>query len=498
MNTFMNQLKNDTNFGRTANGALTHKTTNSAVYDMFAFGGAYRQRNEADVILLFKNALEEDTSLALKCLFYLRDCRGGGQGERRFFRICFKWLAENHTDTARRLMDFIADYGRWDDLIYTAIDTPLEKEMADRVFKQLKLDVSCKTPSLLGKWMPSENASSATTKAAANTLRKRFGLSHKTYRKTLSTLRRKLNVLERLMSANEWDKIEFDKIPSKAGLIYKNAFAKRDIIAKKYEAFAKNENTKVNAKTLYPYDVVAKALQNTCSETGASSMNATDRKIIEKYWENLPDYFGGKPCSMMCVVDTSSSMRRCEASAPINVAISLGMYCAERIGSPFKNHYISFSSRPQLIDIKGVDFVDKVERIYKTNLRENTNISAVFNLLRKTALQNSVNKEDIPKTIVIISDMDIDYMSEGRGWTTNNSATEMERIRIQWAADGLELPKLVYWNVNASNDNILDASPNVSYVSGASPVIFEQVLSGKCGLDLMLDKLMSKRYEQIK
>src|SRR5574344_385362 len=467
MNTFMNQLKNDTNFGKTANGALTHKTTNSAVYDMFALGGAYRKRSEADVILLFKNALEEDTSLALKCLFYLRDCRGGGgQGERRFFRICFKWLAENHTDTARRLMDFIAEYGRWDDLIYTTIDTPLEKEMADRVFKQLKLDISCKTPSLLGKWMPSENASSATTKAAANTLRKRFGISHKTYRKTLSTLRRKINVLERLMSANEWDKIEFDKIPSKAGLIYKNAFARRDIIAKKYEAFAKDENTKVNAKTLYPYDVVAKALEHTGPWTSEPSMNATDRKMIEKYWENLPDYFGGKPCSMMCVVDTSGSMCGYEASSPINVAISLGMYCAERVGGPFKNHYISFSSRPQLIDIKGVDFVDKVARIYKTNLCQNTNISAVFDLLRKTALQDGVNKEDIPKTIVIISDMDIDYMSEGRGWTRNNSATEMERIRIQWAADGLELPKLVYWNVRANNDNILDASPNVSYVSG--------------------------------
>ena len=200
---------------------------------------------------------------------------------------------------------------------------------------------------------------------------------------------------------------------------------------------------------------------------------------------------------MMCVVDTSGSMHGNEASAPINVAISLGMYCAERIGGPFKNHYISFSSRPQLIDIKGVDFVDKVARICKTNLCQNTNISAVFDLLRNTALQDGVNKEDIPKTIVIISDMDIDYMSEGRGWTRNNSATEMERIRMQWAADGLELPKLVYWNVCANNDNILDAGPNVSYVSGASPVIFEQVLSGKTGYDIMKEKLESPRYSAI-
>src|SRR5574344_742775 len=410
MNTFMNQLKNDTNSGRTANGALTHKTTNSAVYDMFALGGAYRKRSEADVILLFKNALEEDTSLALKCLFYLRDCRGGGgQGERRFFRVCFKWLAENHTDIACRLMDFIAEYGRWDDLIYTTIDTSLEKEMGDKVFKQLKLDVSCKTPSLLGKWMPSENASSATTKAAANTLRKRFGLSHKTYRKTLSTLRKKINVLERLMSANEWDKIEFDKIPSKAGLIYKNAFARRDIIAKKYEAFAKDENTKVNAKTLYPYDVVAKALEHTGPWTSEPSMNATDRKMIEKYWENLPDYFGGKPCSMMCVVDTSGSMCGYEASSPINVAISLGMYCAERAKGPFQNHFISFESNPHFIEVEGVDFCDKVYRISRAPWGGSTNIEGAFDMMLDIAIANHCTQDEIPQNLIVISVREFNY-----------------------------------------------------------------------------------------
>lgn len=496
MNTFMNQLKNDTNFGRTANGALTHKTTNSAVYDMFALGGAYRNRSDEDVILLFKNAFEENFHLAMRCLFYLRDCRGG-QGERHFFRVCFNWLAKNEPTYAAKFIEIVSEYGRWDDIIYATYKTPIWNETAKKLLSQLQLDLRSKTPSLLAKWIPSENASSAKTKEIANALRKEWGLSHKTYRKILSNIRKKINIVERLMSANEWDKIEFDKIPSKAGLIYKNAFARRDIIAKKYEAFAKDKNTKVNANTLYPYDVVAKALEHIFPWMGKSSMDETDRKMIEKYWENLPDYFGGKVCSMMCVVDTSGSMHGYEASAPINVAISLGMYCAERIGGPFKNHYISFSSRPQLIKVEGIDFVDKVERIYKTNLCQNTNISAVFNLLRKTALQNGVNKEDIPKTIVIISDMDIDFMSEGSGWTCNNSATEMERIRMEWAADGLELPKLVYWNVRANNDNILDAGPNVSFVSGASPVIFEQVISGRTGYDLMLDKLYSKRYDMV-
>ena len=507
MNTFVNTLSNETNFARTENGALTHKTTNSAVYDMFAFGGAYRSRSEADCIFLFKKAYEEDKNLALKCLFYLRDVRGGGQGERRFFRVCFHWLANNDSSVAEKLLEQISEYGRWDDLIYASINTKVESSMIAIVKKQLALDIQSKTPSLLAKWMPSENASSKTTKATANRIRNKIGWSHKQYRKILSDLRARINIVERLMSENRWDEIEFDKIPSKAGLIYKNAFARRDIIAKKYENFIKDDNTKVNANTLYPYEIVEKAIKlggdYRYSYRYAPSdvdINNVDRLAINKYWANLPDYLEGNPCSMMCVVDTSGSMY----GRPINVAISLGLYCAERIGEPFKNHYISFSSKPNFIKTDGIDFVDKVHRIYRTNLCENTNIEATFNLLKKAALDKNVKKEDIPKTLVIISDMEIDYMSYTnvrnsgmRRWTRETSATEMERIRADWEASGLECPKLVYWNVNARNDNILDAGPNVSFVSGCSPIIFKQVLTGVTGYELMMQTLLSERYATV-
>lgn len=494
MNTFMNGLQNASNYAVTENGALAHKTTRSAVYDMFALGGAYRKRNDEDCILLFKNALEENETLALKCLFYLRDCRGG-QGERRFFRVCYKWLAQKHADIARRNFELISEYGRYDDVIYALIGTPLENDALEFIKNQLALDLECKTPSLLAKWLPSENASAVKTKKMGNIIREYLGMTHREYRKTLSILRERINLLERLMSANRWDEIEFDKIPSKAGLIYKNAFARRDIIAKKYEAFAKSEDTKVNASTLYPYDVVHKAVEGTRG-WGYSfrDMSATDRAMVEKYWENLPDYLEGKPCKMMCVVDTSGSMTGSEASAPINVAIGLGMYCAERIGGPFKNHYISFSSRPQLIKIEGVDFVDKVRRIYKTNLCENTDLVKTFRMLKEIAL--TAKPEDIPETIVVISDMQIDCGSRFYG---SNVATEMESMRREWEKAGLKMPKLVYWNVEARGAaNFLDDGPNVTYVSGCSPVIFQQVISGVTGYELMLKKLESARYEAIR
>lgn len=494
MNTFMNGLQNATNYAVTENGAMAYRTTNSKLYDLFALGGAYRKRSDEDCILLFKNALEENETLALKCLFYLRDCRGG-QGERRFFRVCYQWLANKHADIARRNFEQIAEYGRYDDIIYTLIGTPLENDALNFIKNQLALDIECKTPSLLAKWLPSENASATSTKRMGNVIREYLGMNHKQYRKTLSVLRERINVLERLMSANRWDEIEFDKIPSKAGLIYKNAFARRDIIAKKYEAFAKSETTTVNASTLYPYDVVSKAVTGTSGwGYNFAKMSDTDRAMVEKYWNNLPDYLEGKPCKMMCVVDTSGSMTGSEASAPINVAIGLGMYCAERIGGPFKDHYISFASRPQLIKIEGVDFVDKVRRIYRTNLCDNTDLIKTFEMLRKISKQ--ANPEDRPETIVVISDMQID---SGSTFSYGTSvATEMEVERARWEADGMEMPKLVYWNVEARGDaNFLDDGPNVTYVSGCSPIIFQQVISGVTGYELMLKKLNSSRYEAI-
>lgn len=492
MNTFMSNLQDATNFTRTDNGALAHKTTKSAVYDLFALGGAFRRRSDEDCILLFKNALEEDESLALKCLFYLADCRGG-QGERRFFRVCYRWLAKTYPEVAKRNLEKIPEYRRWDDVIYSLVDTPLENDALSFIKHQLTLDIQCKTPSLLGKWLPSENASSKETKRMGNIVRTYLRMSHKEYRKILSELRTRINIVEKLMSANRWDEIEFDKIPSRAGLIYKNAFARRDIIKQKYEAFAKSEDTKVNASVLYPYEVVYKAVEGGCGWSyNFNKLSDTDRAIIEKYWKNLPDYLNGKDCKMMCVVDTSGSMTGAEASAPINVAIGLGMYCAERIGGAFKDHYISFSSKPQLIKIEGVDFVDKVRRIYRTNLCQNTDIEATFKMLKNVALASK--PEDVPETIVIISDMQIDSMSH---WYSDTAATEMEKIRKEWEEEGLKCPKLVYWNVNAKNNTILDDGENVTYVSGMSPVIFEQVISGVTGYDLMLEKLDSERYKNI-
>lgn len=498
MNTILNAMKQMNNITTTENGGITYKSTMNGLMDLFAMGGSYRKRSDADVIFLFDKAFKEDESYALKCLFYLRDIRGG-QGERRFFRIVTRWLAYEHTEAMRRNLKFVPEYGRWDDL-YIFVGTPLEKDAFNIMYHQLALDVECKTPSLLAKWLKSENTSSADSRALALKTRTAFNMTPRQYRKTLSVLRERIRIVERLMSENRWDEIEFDKLPSKAGIRYKNAFARHDLMRQKseknimtYEDFAKDKNTRVNAKTLNPCEVVNEAIH-----AARKPMDDTDRLMVNKYWDNLKDYFNGAVFDGVAVVDTSASMRGCYRSiAPIDVAISLGMYCAEKCNpaSPWYGNYITFSRQARLVPIQGADFVDKVRRIYDTNLCENTNIKSVFDLLLKLARQNGVNPEDMPKNIVIISDMEFDYCS---GMYSNTVLSEMEKIAVEWARYGYQLPKLVFWNVEARQDNIpMRDNGRVTFVSGYSPVIYEMVMTGKTGLDLVLDKLNSERYAVI-
>ena len=447
MNGFINELEKETNYTYTENGAITHKFTLNAVYDLFALGGSYRSRDDDDCILLFKKALEENEELALKCLFYLRDIRGG-QGERRFFRVCFKWLAKNYPELAFRNLDNIPEYGRWDDL-YCVEGTELRTDAFNLIQCQLNKDlISLKEGekegvSLLGKWLKSENASAEDTKYLANQTRIALGYSHKKYRKILSALRTRINIVEKLMSEGQWDKINFAKIPSRAGLIYRNAFAHNDLTKERYAEFMSNKNTKVKAAALYPYDIVSRVTDK-IDWYGNLKLQKTERDALNKYWENQIDYLKGKPCKTMCVVDTSSSMTSTYETSikPIDVAISLGMYCAERIGEPFKNHFISFSSMPQLIKVEGVDFCDKVKRIYSQNLCQDTDLKAVFDMIKDMFISGRISAEDIPEQLIVISDMEI---NNGSYWRSSiQMKADMEMLRTEWLQIGLKLPKLYY------------------------------------------------------
>lgn len=517
MNKFSAGLKDATNFTYTENGAITHKSTGADLLDMFAMGAAMRARSDEDCIVMFQKAYHENPVYALKCLFYLRDVRGG-QGERRFFRVCMKWLAKVDTDVARRNLKYVAEYGRWDDL-YLFVGTPLEKDAFSFMKDQLALDVTCETPSLLAKWLKSENTSSMKSRELANKTRIAFGMNHKQYRKTLSTLRERINIVERLMSENRWDEIEFDKIPSRAGMIYKNAFARHDIERMKknpsvqsYADFAKDDTKKVNAKALYPYECVAEAFKvmsgSNFGYRRQVDLDDTTRLMVNKYWDNLADYFNGASFNGMAIVDTSGSMCGASADAPINVAISLGMYCAQKAKGPFHNQFMTFSSNPTFVEVDGVDFCDKVCRMARADWGGSTNVEAAFDLMLKTAIENNCTQEDLPKDLIVISDMEFNSCVTsgpastdrwGYVYNTNRpNATLFEKMKAKWRSYGYEMPRLTFWNVQARQNNIpMRDDGNVRYVSGMSPVIFEQVMKDLTAWDLMMDKLDTERYAPI-
>lgn len=389
-------------------------------------------------------------------------------------------------------MIYISEYGRWDDLIYAVYGTKLHYNMIEIIKAQLKLDLDSKTPSLLAKWMPSENTSSRTTREVAAELRKNLNMTSKQYRKALSKLRARIKVVEGLMSANRWEEIEFDKIPSRAGIIYRNAFARRDLIAKKYENFAKSKNTKVNASALYPHDIAHRAMSYEMRDV---SYEDTQRLMLQKYWENLPDYYNGKQENGIAVVDVSGSM----SGQPMEVAISLGAYIAERGHGPFANHFITFSEHPDLVEFKGVDITDKIQRAERADWGYNTDIESVFKLLLRTAKSKNTRKEDMPERLYILSDMEFDRGMNQRGANQNQINTLLEDIAQEWKEEGYELPQLIFWNLDARQDNIpMLKGGRFAYLSGFSPIMLKQILSGKDGYDLMLDKLLSERYEVIK
>lgn len=495
MNDFLKALKEQDNYKFTENGAVAYKSTLNGVLDMFAFGGAYRKRSDSDVWVLFRHAWNEDQDLAMKCLFYLRDCRGSGQGERRFFRVVMNQMmngGEEYRHAVTAIIGFIPEFGRWDDLIYSAFDTPYWGAAMEIVKYQLSKDLKGLTRenegiSLLGKWLPSENASSHTTTKMGSAVRQYLGISHKQYRKVLSNLRERINVLERLMSAQKWDEIHFDAIPSKAGLKYRNAFAHNEYLAARYEAFMKSKETKVNAGVLNPVDIAHQVFAASWREADQTARNAW-----QKYWDNLPDYYNGRKENGICVVDVSGSM----TGTPMEAAVSLGAYIADKAEGPFKNHFITFSNNPHLVEFEGADIYDKFQRARNADWGGSTNIEGTMDLILNTCIKGRCK---MPDRLYIFTDMEFNSAVNGgwRSYYTCEPETLFEGIEHKFRARGYQMPQVVFWNLDARQDTIPAIGGQYSYVSGFNPNMISCILGGKTGWDLCLEKLLSERYRAI-
>ena len=499
---FMNEMKNTLNTGKfnesyTENSALSFRTSGKELLDLNFAVASLRGATDETIMDMFMKAFYEDKILAMKWLFYARDIRGSGLGERNLFRVVMSSLAKDYPAIVTKLISLIPEYGRFDDL-WCLLDTDFKANIIEMVRAQLTIDIANmkleQPTSLLAKWMPSINASSPITVRYAKILCKGLRLSSKIYRKTLVALRAYIDVVEVKMSAKRWDEIKYEAVPSKANLVYNGAFLKNDEDRRRgfLSALEKGE-TKINSSVLYPHDIVHKYKE----------YRRKDKDIaLEEMWKALPNTVLG--CgNTMVVADGSGSMRTTiskTCTTALDVAQALSIYFAERSSGQFKDKYITFSERPQFVDLsQGKSLIEKILIANRFDEVANTNIEAVFELILATAVRGKMSQSNLPNNVLVISDMEFDQCAEGTYGTALNKKL-FEVIGERFVAAGYQLPRLVFWNVNSRTKAIpvIENDLGVALVSGFSTNIVKMVMSNKADpYECLIEALSVPRYQVI-
>ncbi len=493
----LEHLKKEANLTHTENGAVTYAGSGSACLDLFAAIGALRSAPEDEVLLRFARAYAEDADLALKILFYARDVRGG-LGERRVFRLCLHALAEKAPSSVKKNLPYVAEFGRWDDLL-CMLGSPCEREALRLIQSQLEADLAAMDMgdpvSLLAKWLPSVNASDPQTLRNAKRIARFLGMNDAAYRKTLVKLRRHIHILENDLREKDYS-FDYSKQPSKAMFKYRKAFFRND--GERYSQFLSQVSqgkARLHADTLMPYELVEPYLD--ACWTGADpcfmrSLSPEEAAVLNATWASLPDF--SPEGNSLAVIDTSGSMYCGGDPLPAAVALSLGLYFAEHNRGAFQNHFIEFSSRPQLLEVKGSSFAERLRYVASFNEIANTDLEAVFELILRAAVNNRVPQEDLPTTLYIISDMEFDCC------VRNAHATNFAHAKARFASHGYRLPQVVFWNVQSHNRQqpVTQNEEGVALVSGCTPRIFQMVTEGILSpMATMLDILGQERYAVI-
>ena len=473
MNTFVSAVKAQE--ARTENGMKARKSTSDACVDLFFKIGAMRGK---DVTKEFVAAYVEDKDVALRIAQHARDARGGA-GERKIFRDILVYLEKHDPEAAKALLAKVPEIGRWDDIF--VFNT---QELKAAAYSMLG-DALREKNGLAAKWTPRQGP-------IAVEVRKFFGMSPKFYRKSLVEMTK---VVETQMCAKDWSNINFSHVPSVAAARYKKAFNRNTTAYAAYVAsLVKGEDpkVKVNAGAVYPYDVL-KGLINSYS----NNYDKTELDLLTKQWEALPNFVGD--ANVLALVDVSGSM-----SCPVggfnsgsgvtcmDVAISLGLYVADKNKGKFKDTFLTFSSKPELLHLKG-NIVQKVQQMSKSNWDMSTNLHAALDKVLKTAVDGNVPQEEMPSMLLIMSDMQFNACIK-----FDDSAMQMMNRKYMTA--GYEMPQVVFWNLNAKGSVPVSADASgVALVSGFSPSILKAVLSADMDdfspRAIMLKALMVPRYD---
>jgi hypothetical protein len=471
MTTFAQSLELTDNLSFTSNGMVTNSTSKNAVLDLFFIIGASRGKNITEQ---FKKAFAENPVLAIKTVFWARDVRGGA-GERSTFRNLMLALEEKDSDLVIRLLPLIPEYGRFDDL--WVFKTQKVRSQAAKVH----VNAIRAGNGLAGKWADRQGKN-------AGELRKELNLTPKQYRKLIVNL---TNVVEQKMCAQDWTNINYEHVPSVAAARYQKAFTRHDPVGyTEYKAAAISGTAKINAGAVYPYDVL-------------KSMGHGDPTVAMAQWNTLPNFLGED--FILPVIDTSGSMTcpvggnknlRC-----IDIAISLGLYLADKQTGPFKDMVLNFNTDSKIHKLTG-NIIEKCSAITKLPWGGTTNLQSAFEEILKVAKAGNVPQEQMPKYLLVISDMGFD--SGTREYFMKKPfkiPTEMFKNA------GYNTPAIIWWNVNHraggyggdNNYPVTQHENGTALISGFSPSIVKSILAAKTitPLDIMLETINNPRYNAI-
>jgi len=478
---FASAMKEESKFTCTENGAVALNTTSDARLDLFGTIGSLREADENRITTLFSEAYAQDKLFATKIAFYARDIRGG-LGERKTFRTIICYMAEHHPEALRPNLDLIGVFGRYDDL-YELIGTPLEDDMWATMKKQFDEDLqnlnAGNTISLLAKLIKTADASSPATRKLGILTAQKLGYPVYNFKRIVRSMRKQIGVVESLMSAGKWDEIKYPEVPSRAMMIYRSAFMRHDPdgFTEFLEETEKGE-VKINASTLFPYDIVEKFLYK-----------REDSKVLEAQWKALPDYVE-KGTNALIMADVSGSMSW-NGGRPLATAIGLAIYFAERNVGAYHNLFMTFSSNPETVALKGETLAQKINNAKRANWGGSTDLKAAFEKVLNIAEEHNISQEEMPKAIVVISDMEIDYCGN-RNWSF------YDKMENKFRKAGYEIPNIIFWNV-ASRHDVFHADKSrkgVQLASGKSVTVFKQFLQnlGYNPVEAMENVINSERY----
>jgi hypothetical protein len=470
---FVNAVKKSKNkeVARTANGMKAHATSASPVLDLFGIIGSARG---TDITKQFTASFVEDADLTLRMLQWARDIREGA-GERATFRNLLSALESTDPTLAGKLMHKVPALGRWDDLF--AYKNSINRNQA---FALIAEALEAKN-GLAAKWMPRKGP-------VAVELTRYLGLSPKAYRKLIVGL---TNVVESKMCANDWEAINFSHVPSVASARYQKAFGRN--AKESYSAYIaelkkpveqRDPKVKINASAVYPYDVVKSVIKGNAA-------------VADEQWKALPNYIGD--AKVLPMVDVSGSMGSLWYShgdlQPIDIAVSLGLYCADKNTGVFKDLFLTFSGKPKMEHLKGT-LSQKMTQMSKAHWEMNTNLHAAFDEILKIAVNGKVAQEDMPDMLLILSDMQFDAC-------TRYDDTAMQMIKRKYKDAGYNVPKIVFWNLSSygkenGNTPVKFDKNGTAHVSGFSPSIMKHVLADDLEeftpYNVMVKTLMNDRY----